>query len=200
MTITGDHPNEPTVVREPDAPILARSVVAPEAGARDGPSGLGGWLILPAIGLILSPFRLLMYLNTEFLPIFQDGSWEAVTTPGSQAYHPTWGPLIIFEIVGNLFFVIFAIVLFVLFLMKSHRFSRLMIAFLLLNPLFLIFDNFLGNFIPYLAELDDPEIYKEIARSIVGAMIWVPYFLVSKRVKNTFVKPGVDRDTLEVFD
>lgn len=183
MTVTTGEPNEPNATSE-----------------QNKPSGLGGWLILPAIGLVATPVRLLGTLVSDYFPIFQDGSWESVTTPGSPAYHYLWGPLIIFEIVGNLFFGIFAIVLFVLFLMKSHRFPVLMIALLVVNPLFVILDNFIGNLIPYLANIDDPQVYTEIVRGVVGAMIWVPYFLVSKRVRNTFVKPGVDKNMVEAFD
>ena len=167
---------------------------------QSGPSGLGGWLILPVIGLCLTPLRILAVMATDYAPIFQDGVWENLTTPGSGAYHELWGPLIIFEIVGNLFFVISAIALIFLLFRKSHRFPVLMIGFLLLNPAFVIIDHFLGNLIPFIANLDDPATFTEITRAVGGAMIWVPYFLVSKRVKNTFVKPGPDKDLVQAFD
>lgn len=160
------------------------------AAGTAGPSGLGGWLILPAIGLFLTPVRILTYLGRDLLPLFQDGSWEMLTTPGSEFYHHLWAPLIVFEIVGNLSFAIFAVVLIFLFFGKSHRFPALMIAFLLANLAFILSDLLLVGFIPGLGEAVDAEIYGEIARGVVGAAIWVPYFLVSKRVKNTFVKPG----------
>lgn len=169
-------------------------------GERSGPRGLGGWLILPMIGLAVAPMRLLAVLVTDYAPIFQDGVWENLTTPGSGAYHILWGPLIIFEIVGNLFFVVGAGILLVLLLKKSYRFPALMIGFLLLNPAFVVLDHILGNLIPFIAELDDTESYTEIVRAAVAAMIWIPYFLVSKRVKNTFVKPGVDESVVQTFD
>jgi len=34
----------------------------------------------------------------------------------------------------------------------------------------------------------DPETIKEFARSLVACVIWVPYMLISKRVKATFVE------------
>ena len=45
-----------------------------------------------------------------------------------------------------------------------------------------------GEMIPFIAEQSDPESAKEVIRSVVGALIWVPYFLVSKRVKATFTR------------
>ena len=174
-------------------------MTAATTAVNDGPSGLGGWLILPAIGLLFAPLRILGYLFGDIIPIFQDGAWEVLTTPGSEMYHALWAPLIIFETVGNLFFVGFTLVLLVLFFTKSHRFPKLMIAYLVLNLVFVVADTVLAEFIPFIAGEHDPETYKEIARGVFGVVIWVPYFLVSKRVKNTFVKPGADRAVAEVF-
>lgn len=164
-----------------------------------GPSGLGGWLILPAIGLILSPVRLLISLNTDLLPIFQEGYWEILTTPGSEAYHPLWAPFILFEVFGNLFFIIFSIALIAMFFLKSHWFPKLMITYLLSNLFFVVGDYFLADLIPVIGEETDFEALGEIVKISVGVVIWVPYFLVSKRVRNTFVKPGADRVAVEVF-
>ena len=156
------------------------------------PRGLGGWLILPAIGLFILPIRLLFSLNNDFLPIFQQGYWEILTTPGSEAYHELWAPLIIFEVIGNIIFVIFDIILIFLFFVKSFRFPVLYIVFLALNLTFVAADLFFANSIPAVAAQNDAESVMQIVRSIIGAIIWIPYFLVSVRVKNTFVKREPD--------
>lgn len=156
------------------------------------PRGLGGWLILPAIGLFILPIRLFFSLSNDFLPIFQQGYWEILTTPGSEAYHELWAPLIIFEVIGNIFFVIFDIILIFLFFVKSFRFPVLYIVFLALNLTFVAADLFFANSIPAVAAQNDAESVMQIVRSIIGAIIWIPYFLVSVRVKNTFVKREPD--------
>ena len=51
------------------------------------PSGLGGWLILPMLGLIFLPIKLGAMLATIYYPIFSEGYWEVLTTPESEAYH-----------------------------------------------------------------------------------------------------------------
>jgi len=48
--------------------------------------GLGGWLILVGIGVVLSPIRLLGLIIQVYKPIFEDGTWEALTTVGSESY------------------------------------------------------------------------------------------------------------------
>ena len=159
------------------------------ANANDGPVGLGGWLIIPIIGLIYLPIRLAISVKSDYLPIFQEGYWEVLTTPGSEAYHHLWGPYIIFEIVVNAVFLVACLYLLFLMFTKSYKLPKLIIIFYCANLIFVVADYFMGNMIPAVAtQINDKEVIKEVIRSVLGVLIWVPYFLVSKRVKNTFVK------------
>ncbi|MEA1994815.1 MAG: DUF2569 domain-containing protein [Campylobacterota bacterium] len=150
--------------------------------------GIGGWLILPIIGLIITPIRVTLLMFKDLAPIFTEGYWNVLTTPGSEAYHPLWASLIIFESVGNIVFIIFPIVLLVFLFRKSKLLPKLMISCLVLNLLFVASDFFLSDLIPAIAEQNDSGSIKELARTVILAVIWIPYFLVSKRVKQTFVK------------
>lgn len=153
----------------------------------EGPTGLGGWLILTAIGLILTPFKLGFFVVSSILPIFEGDTWSTLTSPGSEAYHPLWGPLLTFELIGNCAFIVFAVALLVPFFAKRASFPKLMIIFYVTNLLFVVGDAMLGNLIPFVAAQDDPATTKEIVRTLIASAIWIPYFRVSKRVKNTFV-------------
>jgi len=150
--------------------------------------GIRGWLILPLIGLFFAAVRISMVVFKDLVPIFTKGYWNLLTTPGSDVYHPLWAPLILFEFVGNIVFIIFAIVLLVLFFGKSRLLPRVMLSYLILNLLFVVSDFFLADLIPAVAERGNFQDLKELARAVIGAVIWVPYFLVSKRVKQTFVR------------
>jgi hypothetical protein len=170
----------------PYAPPQSPVADAPPAVA--GPKGIGGWLLLPVIGLFVFPVRILISLATEYLPIFEKGLWAALTTPGSKAYHPLWGPLLAYEIFFNLAFLVFDLVLLYLLFTKSYRFPKMFIGFAVLNLLFVVSDAVLGYQIPAVVEQGTEQMMKEIGRSFGLVAIWVPYFLVSKRVKNTFVR------------
>lgn len=152
-----------------------------------GPSGLGGWLILIAIGLVLTPLKLGVLLTGTFLPMFTDGSVRALTTPGSEHYHSLWLPMIAYEVIGNGVFIVGSIVALILFFSRSRRFPHYYIVFLLANLAFLAIDELLGAKIPAVAASDDMTSLGQLVRVFVSCCIWVPYFLVSKRVKNTFV-------------
>lgn len=152
-----------------------------------GPSGLGGWLILVGLKLVVSIFVNSGALLTQFLPLFRNGVWAALTTPGSDGYHPLWGPLVLLETVGNGAFLVASLVLLAMFFMKSPSFPRWMIALLIANVLFQCLDVLLGSRIP--GVVDASQAGTTIGRATVGALIWVPYLLSSTRVRNTFRAP-----------
>lgn len=172
----------------PYAPPASNTEVRVEAPPPDGPVGLSGWLILVCIQLIASPIRLVTYVSQTYPPLFRDGTWEKLTTPGPLPYHPFWGPLLISEVVVNLVFIGVGIVLLVLFFNKSWRFPRVYVTFLVSNLAFITVDALAVKIVVPEIPLLDGDTMREFLRSVVAAMIWIPYVLSSKRVKNTFVR------------
>jgi len=79
-------------------------------------------------------------------------------------------------------------VMIVLFFQKRKIFPKLAIFYLLANLVFVVGDTLVAGLIPFVAQQDNSSSMKEIFRSVVGAGVWVPYFLTSKRVKGTFVR------------
>jgi len=161
------------------------------ARALDGPQGIGGWLILPAIGLCVFPISCVISILDDYVPIFQSGTWAAVTTPGAPGYHALWAPLLIGEIAFNLVFLALDLWLLVLLFSKSWRFPKVFVAFAALIVLFIVLDAVVaGSIASSTGTTGANRMAGAIVRALVVAAIWVPYMLVSKRVKNTFVKPA----------
>ena len=150
--------------------------------------GLGGWLILVGIGVVLSPIRLLMTHVPIYKPIFEDGTWEALTTAGSQAYHPAWGPLLIGEIAFNLLMLVASLYLIYLFFSKHYLFPKVFITVVVVSLFFIPLDALLVSRMFPNEPMFDPETAKEFIRTLIAGAIWVPYMLVSKRVKATFIE------------
>ena len=148
---------------------------------------IGGWLILVVIGLILAPIRLLVVLFKDLLPALSADTWSRLTTPGTEAYHPLWAPLLFFEILGNCLFILFPIIVAVFFFQKRRFVPRLIIVLLLANLVFVAIDYFAADLIPFVAAQEDMGSLVELIRVLIACTIWVPYFLVSKRAKGTFV-------------
>ncbi len=171
----------------PVAPIDRVEPVSPVPIKAGEPHGLGGWLTIVAIGLILTAGKLTVYGWTTFLPLFTSGEWASAASPASAEYQPMWATLIIVEIVGNAFFASMALVLLYLFFKKSRLFPRVYIIYTAANIAFVGGDMVLSNFMFDLPASANDEAARELGRSLITAIIWVPYMLVSKRVKNTFV-------------
>jgi hypothetical protein len=155
---------------------------------------LGGWLFLIALGLIISTFKVAnnLFFSTGF---FDEKTWTTYLQPGNTNI-PLF-ILICFEFVYNSVLLVFIILLIVLFFKRRNTLPRLIIIFYAANVFFLIFDTVVA----YSLAPDNYTIsqknksYVEIGQSLVVSIIWITYFLNSKRVKATFtriseVRPG----------
>lgn len=150
--------------------------------------GLGGWLILVAIGLILAPVRLLVTYIPMYTQIFSDGTWERLTTVGSDMYLPLWGAFLMGELLYNSLIVLASLYLIYLFFSKHYLFPRFYIALMIVSLVFIPIDAWLLTQVLPNEKMFDPETTKEFVRLLIAALIWIPYMLVSKRVKATFVE------------
>jgi hypothetical protein len=142
--------------------------------------GLSGWLVLVAIGLVISPLMILSNTVTNNLPV--------LTNPRLHAFletHPSLEGLIVFEIATNLIFVAVLVALNFLFFKKKRSFPTYMILYLCLHLIVDGGDAVAAHVVLPSVPVADP--LQAITRSFLAASIWIPYFLVSRRVKVTFV-------------
>lgn len=142
------------------------------------------------LGLLFTPLLVGYALINDILPVFEDESWELFTSPYGEFYHPDWEQVFVFELLGNVAMLVFSLVLLVMFFGKKRCFPGCYIFFLIANLLFLLIDHAIASQVlkevfPYAEE--NPSEDRALVRSIFGALIWIPYILLSKRVKNTFV-------------
>jgi hypothetical protein len=149
--------------------------------------GIGGWLILVAIGIVVTPFRLVMLIVTAYPPLFSTGAWEALTTQGSEAYDPLWAPIIIGEIIVNSGVILVWLYMAYKFFTKSKYFPRWYIGIAVFSLIFIVADAFAIKLVLPNEPVFDPDTIKELMRSVIMVVVWVPYMLVSKRVKATFI-------------
>ena len=133
--------------------------------------GIGGWLLFPAVGLLVAIF-------SRMVKIFDDYSYIRIWIND----HPLLG-----LILGLHIFVYFLIIyLTVQFFTKSRKTPKLMISYLIINALVFLFTVLLGSKMNYRPYNKDEYIYFAIA-AVIAAVIWIPYYMKSQRVKNTFV-------------
>jgi len=56
------------------------------------------------------------------------------------------------------------------------------------NLIFMIGDAWLGSLVLRNEPMLDSDTAREVGQALVRVVIWAPYMLVSKRVKNTFIE------------
>lgn len=150
-------------------------------------TGLGGWLILVAIGLVVTPLRLLFLVGWTQRHIFSQDVWEAVTLPGGAAYQEWLGPLIINEVAGNLAVLVLGCWALVLFFRRHRFFPRVFITMSVLGLVLVVCDAVAAHYL--ITGTDNTgDTWMEIGRSLMQVCVWVPYMLLSKRVKYTFTR------------
>jgi hypothetical protein len=156
---------------------------------RQPPKGLGGWLILVAIQLFVARFDVISSVSRDFAPLLKNGEWRSLSIPGTASYHPFWKPLLMLEVAWCFLMAIAVFFLLVAFFSKSRAFPMAMIAFYLANLLYLTMFFIAGKIFPEFPGFQDENGLADITSTGVTCLIWIPYFLVSKRVTATFIEP-----------
>lgn len=149
-------------------------------------AGIGGWLILPAIFVLIQPFRVI-YDMYGTLDAYAINTWTLLTTT-SDFYNALWAPYLLLALASNLALIVFGFLILVMFYATKKGFPRIYISFMILSLVIHTLDLLGANMIPAAAsELTSKDTFDLIKQYIVS-IIWISYFLVSKRVRATFTK------------
>ena len=150
---------------------------------------IGGVLIFVAIGLIMSLVQNLGHFLGNLAPFRQAQVWERLTTPGRIAYHPYWRPVLLFELASSSAILALNTLAVVLFFRKQRVLPKVIIVGIPIIFILILIGYYLSGLIPAIAE--NPDYSKQTSQLIVRFIalhIWIPYFLLSERVKRTFVR------------
>lgn len=151
------------------------------------PCGIGGWLLLPALAMVLSPLRIAYDFYQNFFPILRPSLWFALLSSKSGMYNPPLALLLSWEIIVNVLLLGLTLWLAFLFFKKQKQVPTLYVGWLVLTCILQMADLFFASFVPALAQQQNGSAYAELVKTLIASAIWIPYFLKSKRVKNTFV-------------
>ena len=151
--------------------------------ATTGPVGIGGWLILPMLGLFAT-------LGVQLLGLAKVGD----VFGHLDSLSALQSNMIVLEFCINLaLFLVAPIALLVLFFNKDRKFPRYYIIWQIVGSAFVVLDLMLGYALfaqAYEASgtpFFDSTTIRSLLSSVVGVCIWIPYMMNSVRVKNTFV-------------
>ncbi len=167
---------------------IHRNFDPPAATADTSPLSIGGWLVLPSIGVVFRPFIELFSLLSD--PIYFDHSnWISVLQNDNYSSFSGLGFVLGFELIYSIVFIVFSLLVFWQFFKKRSSFPRLMVFFLASELVITVLDMVLVYFLVENGKSlnADPESMQFLLSVLFSALIWIPYFLNSSRVKKTFI-------------
>lgn len=155
--------------------------------------GLGGWLVLVGIGVVFTPVRMVLEIWPLYSELFSGEGYTVLTTPGSELYTPYFLPLVWTELVLNSVIFLAALWLVYLYFSKHYLFPRVYIIIGVGSFLFILCDAWVVSILFPQFPAMDADTAKAIMRGVITVFIWVPYMLLSERVKITFVEKRKQR-------
>ena len=111
-----------------------------------------------------------------------------INDPTSNAYHPLWSPYILSEVITNIGLFVASSYMILLFFKKSKGFPKWFMTISVLSLLIIIVDSFAVKLILPGKPVVNLAFIENTTTAFVTCLIWIPYMLVSKRVKSTFVQ------------
>lgn len=142
---------------------------------------IGGWLILPAIGICISPITVLTGLLNPENNFFNQGVWSGLYN--TQQYGLL--ALITIELLYNIVYLFFLGLIILLFFQRRTSLPILIVIFYGVSFVGISLDSIAASI---LTETPLSENYLDMVKALIPAAIWIPYFLNSERVKNTFTQ------------
>lgn len=157
-----------------------------------GPVGIGGWLIFPIIGFVLTIIRTLINLVESVSGDSLRGLGEIFSVTAESHLASLKIPMGLSFISGILVILSAGYCLNLIYSKKQSIIKFATAHYLILACAALI--DLWGGITINTVLPDTPmdkEIIKGAMQAIVAAIVWIPYFHYSKRVKNTFIKSNV---------
>lgn len=145
---------------------------------------IGGFLIVVAIGLVISVLQNLAGLGWSLGP-FRGEVWARLTTPGASAFHPYWKPAILFGIILASVTLALTAISLVLFFRKHRCFPTFVVVAIPVIFVLMLAGYYLEGLVPAIAAT--PAYAKKghvLIVRFVALHMWIPYFVISDRVKN----------------
>ncbi len=139
-----------------------------------------GWLLLPALGVLLSPAQMFYSFVKDF-QLLNGHSWLINFING----YTGLAFVGFLEQVYNASMTVFFILIAVLFYRRRSSVPRLMQFYYGVPAVWLLLDLLLIQLVA--PDTNTEEYTGMITRSVIAAAIWIPYFRTAQRVKRTFV-------------
>lgn len=171
--------HQSTTHTEPQTrPVVSQQV------AQKSLQGIGGWLVLPIIGLLYMLYKTVMMLLQEIAQI--QTVWPLATQVDSDFYVPGFATGFYLLQIGYGGLIALFLWTFIAAVKGKKQAKWLFIITMVLFIVMVLVARFIFPYI-FGMEINHSNIITVINGSFY-CVLWIPYFLVSQRVKNTFTR------------
>lgn len=149
--------------------------------------GLSGVVIFAVISFISS--LILSYNNviTEIYPFSFDEQWLTISNLALDSYNKQWMKLIIFNLVSDITVLLFGIMLLIMFIKRSKYITLTLVFYFMYRVLLVTLIFYFRTVIKGPLTPDLTEIGTTAINSLIIPALWVPYLLLSEKVRETFI-------------
>lgn len=155
--------------------------------SRADAEGLGGWLVLVGIGLVIRPILQIVGINQGLRGYFNQAVWDVITSPTSEVYQPHYALAASIELTLSLVLLYWSLILLIQFFRRSYLFPRTIQWFLGFQLVAAAIMVWTSSLITSAEPEQITATAQALGQSVGAALIWIPYFQFSRRVKRTFV-------------
>lgn len=165
----------------------------PQSSRESELTGIGGWLVLPPVHLVLNAGIIAYTFVTSFMKGYNEGPTQRAAGAASSVIEKFFSPAMLASFGVALISVwvfLYAVFCLIRFFQKTKNVPKLMIGFYSLIMILALANVLAIERFPELSTNpnDTFDAVMGTVRVGIAIAIWIPYFLVSKRVKNTFVR------------
>lgn len=157
------------------------------------PLRIGGWLFVFAFSISVTPIR--MALELFAMEGFKLSVWLVLMNPAEPTFRPSFIPLMMFELAGNIAACIFTLLVAVFFYQKRRVFPMAFIGVFTSIFLFRLLDLVLPEYLLGKEHAPESREWFGLIGNFFYVLLWSIYMMVSDRVKNTFVRERGERFT-----
>lgn len=153
--------------------------------------GIGGWLVLPALSLILNPI-VIVTESYEGWFILSATQWSIIGDSAGTSMLITMA----FEMISNVVMLVMGLFLIIMFFTRRHTLPRLFIKYFVFCTTVFAVDLLAVHLLPYPEMEVSHADFTELLQMVFYTILWSSYFIMSKRVKATFTRTRSNKQQL----